>query len=310
MKRASNFVLVSLAALTVASCGSSDGGGVTGSGFVIGPISGFGSIVVNGIEIDVSHARITIDETRAREAELAAGMVVEVRGEIDDQLATGTAGRVVVDPDVRGPVDDVNAANETAVVLGQTVVTDAETVFDGTTLADMARDDVVEVNGFIDAGGSIRATRISAIDGHYALEARGFITSLDKASKTFVVGVQLIGYGAADLSGVPSGGLRDGLFVEVESRRGRSGDVLIADRVDVESGSYPTGVENVSVQGLVTDIGAADEFVVDAVRVVRTTEDTVFENGTADDLAQNERVRVVGQVENDVVVATLVSLLP
>ena len=39
--------------VAMVSCGSGSGGGMTGSGLVIGPITGLGSIIVNDVTFDV-----------------------------------------------------------------------------------------------------------------------------------------------------------------------------------------------------------------------------------------------------------------
>ena len=118
--------------LIAASCGggASFGGGIGGTGLVVGPITDFGSVIVEGVEFDTSAAIVTIDGQPATPADLALGMVVTVQGEIDSSGTTGVADTVEFTSLIEGPVTDVDLASKTATVLGQTVRVDADTVLD------------------------------------------------------------------------------------------------------------------------------------------------------------------------------------
>ena len=77
--------------LLVAACSS--GGGISGtgnmsSGFALGPIDGFGSVIVNGVRFDTSSATFTAEGMPATQADLAVGQVVEVQGDFATGIAT------------------------------------------------------------------------------------------------------------------------------------------------------------------------------------------------------------------------------
>jgi hypothetical protein len=73
----------SLLALLAAACGGAGhGGGIGGTGIVFGAISGFGSVIVAGVEFDSSSAIVTLNGENVEETALALGMVVTVRGQI------------------------------------------------------------------------------------------------------------------------------------------------------------------------------------------------------------------------------------
>ena len=123
---------VALSALVLAGCG---GGGADSTTFAQGRISGFGSIVVNGVHYDESNA-IVKDEDGAthNQNELKLGMVVEVQaGEIGESnnRQNATAQDITFSSLIRGPIDSVGA--DSIVVLGQTVKVVAATVFDDVT---------------------------------------------------------------------------------------------------------------------------------------------------------------------------------
>jgi hypothetical protein len=292
-------MLAMAVALASAGCASDSGGGITGSGLVIGQITAFGSIFVQGIEFDVDRADIDVDGMPGAQSDLALGMIVAVRGVVDADTATGVASSVSYDSEVQGPVDSVDAGSGTIIVLGQVILTDATTVFEDTTLATLAAGDVVEVSGFIDADGNVRATRVARKDENES-EIRGLIAELDSQAQTFRIGGQLVDYSEAELENVPSSGLADGLFVDVRSTRGSSGGVLLADRVNVEDESFEgEGGLHVDIEGVVSRVDSATEFVLNGTRPVRTTSMTEFQNGTAADIQENVELEVRGTVGSD-----------
>src|SRR5207302_8849334 len=75
------------AILLLASCGGpAQLGGIQGSGSPVvayGPIAGFGSIFVNGVEYATSNAQIRIDDQPGTESQLLVGQVVTVVGSVN-----------------------------------------------------------------------------------------------------------------------------------------------------------------------------------------------------------------------------------
>ncbi|HEY5324044.1 MAG TPA: hypothetical protein VIK58_14550, partial [Caldimonas sp.] len=82
------FIQLAAAALLLAGCGgggsagpSSGGTGVAPTSFTAGHISGFGSIIVNGVRYDDSAALVTDDDgNRSSREALKLGMHVEIHG--------------------------------------------------------------------------------------------------------------------------------------------------------------------------------------------------------------------------------------
>src|SRR5215831_14319639 len=134
MKRLRIAVFAALTALLV-SCGGGTGGtGVTStppSNAVSIGVMTKGSVIVNGVHFEDNTATIQIDDTPKTPADLQSGMVVRLRGEINDDKVTGTAQIVNVSTEVRGTVQTHNAATipPTFTVVGQTVFVDDVTVF-------------------------------------------------------------------------------------------------------------------------------------------------------------------------------------
>ena len=223
-------------------------------------------------------------------------MYVFVRGPVDESNDTGVAERVASDHVLEGPVDAINAADGTFVALSQLVVTDADTVFDQTTLATLAPGDVVEVFGVRDADTSIRATRVERKVDFEEFELTGTVANLDAAAETFEIGLLTVDFSGALIEGAPPEGLSNGLVVEVETGERPVGDLMIARGIEVPDPEllFEDG-DGVDVNGFVTEIVSPTQFVLNGDHPVKITNKTRFENGTAADLVLNAEVDVSGQ---------------
>jgi len=299
--RLTTWMAIATAALILA-CAS--GGGISGTSLVIGPIADFGSIVVDNITFDTTNAVVTIEGNTATVGDLKLGMYVFVRGPVDETNDTGVAERVASDHRLEGPVDAVNPADGTFVALSQLVITDAETVFDQTTLATLAPEDVVEVFGVTDADASIRATRVERKTDFEEFELTGTITNLDSAAETFKIGILTVDFSGALVEGAPPEGLSNGLVVEVETDEQPVADLMIALGIEVPDPEllFEDG-DGVDVNGFVTAIMSPTEFVLNNDQPVKISNSTRFENGTAADLILNAEVDVSGQRKRDGVLA-------
>jgi len=69
-------------------------GGITRTGVALGPITGFGSVIVNGTTYDTSSATFTKDGQPATQDDFSVGQVVLVKGSIDDDGTNATADTV------------------------------------------------------------------------------------------------------------------------------------------------------------------------------------------------------------------------
>ena len=90
--------LAALAAALLVACGFTQTAGIQGSGApvattstVSGPITGFGSVFVNGVEYATSAAQITINGQSGTEAQLRAGEIVTLQGTVNSDGTTGAA---------------------------------------------------------------------------------------------------------------------------------------------------------------------------------------------------------------------------
>jgi len=319
MKRNVFITLVSV--LTLAACGG-DGetvAGIDSRGTPVavtvvskGTISGFGSVIVNGVTFDTSNAVFTIDGIAGSQANLAIGQVVVVQGELGEDPTTGTADSVTFDDAVEGPVDAIDVVAGTMIVLGQTIVADADTSYDDAinpaSLEGLAVNDFVEVSGFYLADGTISATRIElrALAGE--LELTGTVSN--PAGTTFEINGFVVDFSAAMLEDFPGGTPEDGQLVEARGDALGGAGELMATRVKFKGGAFGDDGDRAEVEGYITRFDLATDFDVEGVPVI-TNAQTVFENGTSVDLALNRKVEVEGDIDaTGVIVATTVEIRP
>lgn len=212
--------------LTAGGVGS--GGTGISSGAGIGPVTGFGSIFVNGVHYDISNAALLEDA-----AHLQLGMTVRVEGTSSADFSTGTASSVVSSAELRGSISSINVGAGTFEVQGASVSIDPATVFDAATgLSALAAGDPVQVYGLLDAPGTLRATRIEKLGAAASPIVSGALTNLNPASNSFMLGTLTVNYaGASFVGGLATGQLADGLKVRVRSAANPVAGVLQATQV-------------------------------------------------------------------------------
>jgi hypothetical protein len=266
------------------SCGGEQTAGIQGSGLpsvadapatAVGPISGFGSIFVNGVEYSTSAARISIDDQSGTEAQLRVGQIVTVKGRVSSDGDTGTATEVSFIADARGSVTQLDTDAETFVALGQTVqITDA-TLFDESiqpaNVEGLETGDIVEVSGFADAAGNLVASRIELKSPEAGLQVKGVVEALDTSVKTFRLNALTVNY-----SGVaPEGTLTNGAVVKVKGAAASASGPLQASSVKALPSAGGAANERGDVQGLITSFASQTNFVVAGQRVA-TDSNTQF----------------------------------
>lgn len=263
-----------LAALLVACGGGGDtpatgGGTATAQSFSSGPISGLGSIIVNGVRFDDSAARVDDEDGVAHAArELKLGMMVEVQaGAIDDSAARATAMRIRFGSELVGAVTLKDDATSTLRMLDQTIEVKPTTVFEEglAGFSAITVGQVLEIHAQFDAAsGHYVATRIEREDGATVFRLRGRIASLDTTLKSFKIGDAVINYGNVATADLPA--LADGLRVRVRLQTTQVNGQWVAT-------SVRTGVRKVEdigdarLRGLVTVFTSPQQFEVEGIVV-------------------------------------------
>ena len=300
-------------------CGGGDGDsvGTGGTGaplsFASGRITGFGSVIVNGVRFDDTTAAVTDDDGAAHtKGDLKLGMTVDVEGgaistDNSTGASTATASSIQFGSEIKGPVESVNVAGNTLVVLGQTIVADAATVFDGLAgVAAVQAGDLIEVFAFFDASSATyKASRIELEPTLTEFKLRGVIANLDTTAKTFTIGAATIGFGNIAASDLPA--LSNGMVVRVKLQTTQQAGVWIATQVKSGVHAVPDHARS-EVEGIVTDYVSLASFKVNGVAVDASGASVVFENGTGLAINNGVRVEVEGTTANGVLVASKVEI--
>ena len=173
---------------------SLSGVGSGGSGIAEGSVSGFGSVIVNGVEYDDSNAVSTIESADRSTTVSAAKLGQRVRV---SQSKDGVADTIEILPQLRGPVTSASSDGVYLQVMGQwvRVVSVSDTsgtatvveAYDG--IGSIAKDDSVEVHGVWtqDAARGIPvlvASRIEKLSGSFELLISGQVTSVGQSKFT------------------------------------------------------------------------------------------------------------------------------
>jgi len=302
--------LATAALIVLAACGGGGGGGSDDDGgdaapqsFSTGKISGFGSIIVNGVRFDDSQATVLDDDGEARgRDDLGLGMVVEVEGGAVQNQA-GSASRIVMRSEIKGPVEAVDAAAGALTVLGQHVLVGSQTAFEGLAggLAALQVGDTVEVYAFFDAkAGVYTATRIEAESGADRYKLRGAVSGLDTTARTFRIGDALIDYSQVEAGRLPA--LADGALVRVKLQTARVGGAWVATKIDGGVREVAERAET-EAEGYVSDFASLASFRVNGLEVDASGASVEFEHGTAADVANGVRVEAEGEVSGGVLIA-------
>jgi Domain of unknown function (DUF5666) len=299
-----------LAAALVA-CG---GGGSTSTGqtsFTSGAISGFGSVIINGIRFDDSSAAVSNDDDGSQSKDdLKLGMMAEIEGSsvsTDDTGARhGAASNIRFGSEVVGPVGTVGATSLT--VLGQIIDVTTTTIFDDSLadgLASIQPGNIVEVYGLPGATpGQYTATRIelkSPPPQSYKL--RGVVSDLDTTAKTFTIGGETISYGGLSADKIPAN-LANGQRVRVKLQTTQVSGAWVATKL--KSGVRSPGKhDEAELKGLITEFTTIHAFSVNGIPVDATN--ATFLPGDSG-VVLGARVEVKGTEVDGVIIAKKVKL--
>jgi len=318
-----------LTVLGLSGCGSDNGSSMETQSSVInksisGVITGFGSVVINGVEYETDGARFIIDGVEGDESLLKLGMVVSLNGSVNSDGTTGTALEIKFDDEVEGVVLANNfTKDKTLNIMGLTVHVDDDTVFESNAaeiidMASIVEGNVIEVSGYSTGDGNILATRLEVKKASYevgdVIEVKGNISDL--TATTFMIGALTINYESASLDNNLSNGLTEGLLVEVKSRDAlNEAQQLVAYEIEAKGIKHSTQEQNnnerndhVEIQGIVTSTVDLPEFTVNGMPVI-LNDQTRFEQGNISLLVNGVKLKVEGyRDENGKLVAKKIKL--
>lgn len=307
-------LLLAFVAWTFSACGGgvdSGGTGATTPNVAVGPVTGFGSIVVAGIHHDEAAAQIVDDDDQPLAADaLRLGAMTTVEGSAvvgNGTRLESTAQRVRVVERLVGPVDSVEAGGLGLTLLGQRVAVTSSTVLDARLaggLAALRAGDVLAVHGQFDvARNRIVATRIEPRPLAAVFVLNAVVSRYERAARRLTIGgleVDLAGIAESQLPGSLSAGsparvklqpLRAGGSWQATALRGTT--PMLGER------------DNVEIEGRVSEFVSPQAFSVDGVPV--DARSAAFPAGVAG-LALGARVEVEGRASGGTLVARRVKL--
>jgi hypothetical protein len=293
------------AALLVAACGGggSAGSGGTGAaphGVSRGTITGFGSVIVDGVHYDDRKLKASIDSPPG--APDAGGSATLKFGQrVELTFSASGADQALISAEIVGSVD---AIAPDLVVLGQVVKINTYptlgpvTVFEGfASAADIQVGDRVEVHGVPTAAGVVQATRIERRPAADAwLRLGGTVANLAADGKSFQIGSINVLLDAGTTVLPVGSALANGQEVVVWSTTGVAGGNVTASIVRIKRPDGDATAET-RVGGPVTDCTApcAASFKVAGVSIDASAAN--FMGGTAADLTNGKWVFVRGSLD-------------
>lgn len=288
-------------------CGGVDSGG-TGASMAYGPVSGLGSIIVNGVRFDDSKAMLSDEDGRPVAPDrLQLGVMTSVEGSEIVSTANerrATAQRVRIFSELLGPIGAVDAPAQTVRVLEQTVRITPATVFgDGLPvgLASVQVGMIVEVFARLDgATGTYVATRIEQRASVTSYVLRGKVDAVDAAARTFRVGALEVDFSQVTTANATN--VMVGNTVRVRLATPPSAGVWRALTVSSGQRSIADG-EEASIEGRISAFESPQHFSIDGVLVDATA--ASFPDGVAA-IKLGARVSVEGSAKGGVVYAAVV----
>jgi hypothetical protein len=302
IQRLQNRLAASVVVLLVASCGGvgQDGTGATPDTRTTGVVTGFGSVIVNGIRFDTANASISVDGTAGRsQDDLRVGMVVDVTGNVAADGSTGTATSVVFESVLRGNIDEAPLARSFK-VLGQTVRFDDATVTDaGLDSRELRAGDRLLVSGLRAPDGTLRATWMARGASADDIQLTGLVAAVSGAATTMRVGGLDISLAGATFEGVTAATLAPGQLVRVALRAPPVAGVAAASLVRLIDLQLPESLRRLQIQGFVSQWDAAAGRLTLNGRTVQVGATTQFQDGTVADLAVGARIQVSGTLTSE-----------
>ncbi|KPJ90545.1 MAG: hypothetical protein AMJ55_13425 [Gammaproteobacteria bacterium SG8_15] len=198
-----NFTLAGIATAVMLGCGGSGDSSTSASGgstgiTTVGAITGFGSVYVNGIKFETESAEYEVeDESAFDDSALRVGMVVKVKGRINDDGRTGTANQIIYEDEIEGQVQGLTTEGTDlkhfTIFTVPVTVSRTNTFFDnGLSFDNLQNDTFVEVSGYFD-GQAIQATYIKR-ENDFDAEVKGEVSNsngVDQFTLTTIYGAQI-----------------------------------------------------------------------------------------------------------------------
>jgi Domain of unknown function (DUF5666) len=298
-----SFISLLFVLLACGSSGSNQSAGIDGSGAPIatatsGTIDGFGSVIVNGLRYQSDRAQILINGENAVEDNLRVGYQVRITGSIAAD-GTATADKIEFTPTLVGSITQINSADNSLTLLGQTVYLTNNTLLDAAispkSLAGLAVGNTILVSGSLTADASVSATRIELISANQ-IQLTGFVRELNESNYTFKLNQQQVSFAVAQLINVDNNRLQNGMLITAIGALNNSNE-LSATSINKLNTYFPTSTKNADIEGFITRFASTTDFDVAGSRVT-TNNQTRYENGTSANLILGAKIELKGSIND------------
>ncbi|EHR72780.1 hypothetical protein BurJ1DRAFT_3980 [Burkholderiales bacterium JOSHI_001] len=308
--------------------GGIGGTGTGGTGVAFGTVSGYGSVIINGVHYEDNGVTITKADdskvtgdgasTTTRSA-LPIGSLVRV-----DFNGTTTALGFKVDDSISGRIESV-VPGVSVTVMGQTVrIDDTTSQYEDNVLRTggvaLAQGNFVRIQGQADDKGGLLASYVNKLSASGTLfEVKGVVSGHNPTAGTFSVGSLNVTYSSSTTTSDMPPDNWNGLVVEVKgsncSNLGSVCGTLTATKVEPDGGlsSSSSTSKDAEIEGIVAAVVLGDpstgvgSFKIGNTTVAVTTS-TRWEGGTRVDFAVGVKLEAEGKLANGVLTASKVSL--
>jgi hypothetical protein len=307
--------LAALASLLVlGSCGGGVDSGGTGAPTALadGPVTGLGSVTVDGVRFaDDSATVVDQDGQPLTPDQLQVGMLAEVDASAiaaaSSAIPTSTALTIRTRNEIVGPVESVNRLGTVMSVLGQSVRITVATWFDAALpggIQAVNAGDVVEVWGQYNARtGEYVATRVAPRPNASTYELRGLLAGVDNTAQTIVVGGLTISIAQVPAAQRPT--LTLGRFVRASLATTPVAGVWTATALAPGNGALPDRAD-ARWSGRISSLTSTTQFLVNGVSVDASA--ATFSDGGVG-VVLGARVAVAGSLAGGVLHAKTVTVL-
>ena len=291
------------------------GGGIGGTGITIGAISGFGSVIVNDVYYGTNETKVFLNGVLLEGqgdsvvlSNLAIGMVVRIESRYQPD-GSAEAQRIYFTGSLNGPVQSITPIDSKVKILsilGQSVIVDDQTHFENTNFDEIAVGDVVEVSGWPNADGQLRATYAGKITdpptSGSEVMIKGTVTESISDQRLFRINQLIVDMiELDDAVEVPDVGQLVMVYGDLDNN-----GILVAGKLEIENELGVEDSENVEIEGIVTQVPvlpAVDyDFILGSTKI-KTDEATNFVGLTIDDIMPGARLLVEGTLSQGVLLA-------
>jgi hypothetical protein len=300
--------------LLLQGCGGGGGGSGTAASNTVpqvanGVVTGFGSVFVDGVEIEDAKASVVTENADGTFSNSVLQMGQRIRVSHDGK---GTANKVTVDAAVIGSVSAIDTNAWTLIVAGQRISINNDlaagplTVWSGgySSIADVTNNDLVEVHGnpVYDSATTaykVVATRVQKMAAISGLKINGKISNIDTTAKTFSLNGLTVAYANAALRPTGATLANDLLVTAYGPTSGLSGTTLTASHLKVNRLQDSTAIDATAQVGGPVSLfnSGANTFEVQGVKVSISSSTTLTPTGAT--VANNAYVKVSGTVGSD-----------